>query len=262
LDACKFGWAVPINLAFWLLGNNRLSTRGETVSYKRSSTGAGLPVVGGRTYGSRSARVFVGTKGDALLATTEGAGGGWIVTNLVGRTVLVGRALHFNARHLGIALQAPRAVADGRVVLDFAERIAAANGGQARVFALLRHAGLVIGTIVILEAFILETLRLRIAGPTDRTLANFTVTHGLAFGISAAWVPGTAEVGALVHDAGLVVKTFRVVIAVSNLGNFTSLVRIACGSRGTIANRSVIGHCASCGWTARVVVYARIDATS
>ncbi len=64
----------------------------------------------------------------------------------------------------------------------------------------------------------METLRLRIAGPTDRTLANFTVTHGLAFGISAAWVPGTAEVGALVHDAGLVVKTFRVVIAVSNLG--------------------------------------------
>ena len=68
-----------------------LSTRGETVSYKRSSTGAGLPVIGGRTYGSRSARVFVGTKGDALLATTEGAGGGWIVTNLVGGTVLVSR---------------------------------------------------------------------------------------------------------------------------------------------------------------------------
>jgi hypothetical protein len=66
----------------------------------------------------------------------------------------VGRALHFNARHLGIALQAPRAVADGRVVLDFAERIAAANGSQARVFALLRHASLVIGTIVILETFI------------------------------------------------------------------------------------------------------------
>jgi len=55
---------------------------------------------------------------------------------------------------LRVALQTAGAIADGSVVLYFAESIAATCGGKTRVLALLGDARLVIGTIVVSQAFI------------------------------------------------------------------------------------------------------------
>jgi len=66
----------------------------------------------------------------------------------------MGRAFHFDARYLWIALQAARTIADGSVVLYFAKSITATGCREARVLALLRDAGLIIWTVAVLQALI------------------------------------------------------------------------------------------------------------
>ena len=76
----------------------------------------------------------------------------------------------------------------------------------------------------------LKALRLRITSPANWTFADFTMTHGLAFGISTTWISRTTKVCALVHDASLVVKTFRIMVAVTNFGYKKLLVKIFDGT--------------------------------
>jgi len=57
---------------------------------------------------------------------------------------------------------------------------------------------------------------LRISSPANRTFANFSMTHGFALSISSTWIPWPTKCYTLVHYAGLVVRTFRIMITISN----------------------------------------------
>ena len=63
-----------------------------------------------------------------------------------------------------------------------------------------------------------ETLSLWISRPSNWAFTNFSVTHGLTLSISSTRISGAAKVCTLVHDACLIIKTFGVVITVSNFG--------------------------------------------
>ena len=153
--------------------------------------------------------------------TNRTAGLAQEVAGLVVATVVVHLALHADAGHQRVALQAHRAHAARRVEIHAAFRAASARGrgGQAGVDTVLLDAGLVKRTVGVGATLGAVALAVGVAAVAFRTRADRVVGAGVALGLRRAGVLHQAGVDAALVEAGLVLGALGICAALGTRFN-------------------------------------------
>ena len=125
-----------------------LSTWRVSISNQWRSTSTCFHMIGSRTNCSRSTWTF-SAEWNTFFSSSIRPWWSWVVTDLIGCTILMSSAFDLNARDLRIALKSSWTVANWSVIFYFAKCVAATNGCQARISAFLRNAGLVWRTVIV-----------------------------------------------------------------------------------------------------------------